>query len=739
LKKFLIVISLFFSLKNYASHIVGGEMIYDYLGGNNYRITLKVYRDCSSATLFDPSALITVIETNDIANNNRRLYDIGSPVTIRRIPPIINNPCVTPNSDVCVDEGIYTYTLNLPAIVGGYYIVYQRCCRNNGIDNLLIPEDQGSTYYTKIPGSEDAVINSSPRFKDFPPIFLCSNLDFAFDHSAIDPDGDQLVYSLCPPFLGLDQCCPGMALPNPINCLNPPSSCPQFASPPPYLNVNFVSPYNGSYPIASNPSVNVNYLSGLLIGKPNLVGRFVVGVCVQEFRNGQLLGTHYRDFQFNIVPCEVTVISAIASDIHQCTGNAITFTNQTITNQGNIPYFWDFGEPTLTNDTSNLFSPTYTYQDTGKYIVTLIANRGKPCSDTVKKEVYAYPTLIVNFDKPQKQCFKNNLFSFEVKGDYLPGFVKFNWDFTAAATPSNSTLKNVSGVVFKQSGLFFVKLLATQFACRDSLIDTVRVVKPPQAKINNLPSGACNPAIIGFSNGSTSDLPLTYYWRFSNGRTSQEYEPIIRFSPAGIYSATLMAITSGLCVDTSMTSIKNLTVLPNPTASFNVSPKETSIFEPEIMVSNTASADVISWEYLFDDNVRSTLSDDKHVYQDYGNYLISQIVTNSFGCRDTARNSVKILPEFRFWVPNTFTPDGNALNDVFAPVTIGVYNYELEIYDRWGEKIFTSNNVNKGWNGFYKGNLCKQDIYAWRILFKNVVDQRLEEYHGHVLLLRNDL
>lgn len=737
---------MFFNLKNYATHIVGGEMIYDYLGGNNYRITLKVYRDCTGIPMDGvPNflggiipALITVVEANNVSK--KQIYDIGSP-TVQLIPKTINNPCITTPTNVCVEEGIYTYTLNLPPKVGGYYIVYQRCCRNSDIVNIVNQGDEGSTYYTKIPGSDEVLVNSSPRFKNFPPIFLCSNLDFSFDHSAEDPDGDQLLYSLCPPFLGLDACCAFITSPvsdNP-SCVAPPLICPQAAAPPPYSNINFISPYNGFYPIASNPSVSINYLSGLLTGKPNLVGRFVVGVCVQEFRNGQLLGTHFRDFQFNIVPCEVTVISAIASEIHQCTGNAFTFTNQTITNQGSIPYFWDFGVPTLTDDTSNFVSPQYTYQDTGKYTVTLIANRGKPCTDTVKKEIYAYPTLIVNFDKPQKQCLKNNLFSFDAKGDYLPDYVKFKWDFSSVATPSSSTLKNVPSVVFNQSGLFFVKLLARQFACRDSLIDTVRVIKPPQAKINNLPSKACNPALIGFSNGSTSDLSLTYYWLFSNGRTSRDYEPTIRFSSAGIYSATLMAITSGLCVDTSITSVKNLTVLPNPTASFNFSPKETSIFEPEITVSNTASPDVISWEYLFGDNFRSTFSDDKHVYQDYGNYLISQIVTNSFGCRDTASNIVKILPEFRFWVPNTFTPDDNLLNDVFAPITIGVYNYELEIYDRWGEKIFTSNNVNKGWNGFYKGNLCQQDIYAWRILFKNVVNQSIEECYGHVLLLRNDL
>ena len=151
-------------MKANATHIVGGEMIYDDLGGGNYRITLKVYRDCfNGIPPFDGQggnsgpAYITVY---DGFQNVISVIDIGSP-TVTIVPPAINNPCILTPNNVCVEQGIYTYTLSLPPIAGGYYIVYQRCCRNGTILNIVTPGFVGSTYYTHIPGPEVVTINNS--------------------------------------------------------------------------------------------------------------------------------------------------------------------------------------------------------------------------------------------------------------------------------------------------------------------------------------------------------------------------------------------------------------------------------------------------------------------------------------------------------------------------------------------------------------------------------------------------
>lgn len=748
MKRPLFFIFLVLNFKLIATHIVGGEMIYDYLGNDNYRITLKIYRDCASGTAaFDgvgngPSALPAVLTVIESLNSfNSYTVDIGAPV-VTAIPPTINNPCIKTPTNICVEEGIYTYTLTLPPKGGGYYIVYQRCCRNNSVLNLLNSGNQGSTYYTKIPGPEEAIANNSPRFKNFPPIFLCNELDFTFDHSATDPDGDQLVYSLCPPFHGIDGCCTFIGnVGTPVatqNCPTPPPTCPLVAPPPPYPLVSYVFPYDGSYPIASNPSVTIDPVTGLLKGTPNLIGQFVVGVCVQEFRNGTLISTHFRDFQFNISPCIVSVVSSIADQKNLCIGNTITFTNQSTSNVGALTYHWDFGVTTLTSDTSNLINTSYTYQDTGVYVLTLIATPpGKVCADTLTKLVYVYPPLIMQYDRPEKQCFKNNSFDFKAKGIYIPSQIGFEWNFTASASPSTSALQNPAEIVFSQPGLYFVKLLGKQFACRDSFIDSVRVVKRPQAKINNLPASACNPAKLFLKNGSTSDLPLNYSWDFGNGEVSGDFEPSVTFTSPGVYKIKLVVATTSLCIDTSAVLINNFTVTPSPVADFNLLPEITSIFDPEITVVNAASYDVIYWRYRFGDGDSTFAASPVHIYRAFGDYLISQKVTNAFGCVDSAERLLRVLPEFRFWIPNTFTPDGNGMNDVFKPSIYGAENYSFQIFDRWGKKIFETGDQQYGWDGRLKDTDCKQDVYIWRILFKNLVSQKQEERCGHVLLLRN--
>ncbi len=742
------ILILFCSLKHFATHIVGGEMIYDYLGSNQYRITLKIYRDCSSQTTFDgmpnangslAPANISVLEVVSGAIVTGAVIDIGVPI-VTKIPPTINNPCIQTPNTVCVEEGIYTYTITLPPIAGGYYVVYQRCCRNNTVVNLLNSGSQGSTYYTKIPGPEAAVNNSSPRFSNFPPIFLCNNLAFTFDHAAVDPDGDNLVYSLCPPFLGIDGCCnyvgqPGLPTPSPL-CDNPPPMCPQIAPPPPYPIVNFVAPYNGSYPVASNPSLTIDPNTGLLKGTPNLVGQFVVGVCVQEYRNNVLISTHFRDFQFNIVSCIVSVISAVANQDKQCQGNTISFVNQSTSNVGPLTYLWDFGVQNLLSDTSNVTNPTYTYQDTGKYTLTLIANPGRTCSDTVRKEVYVYPPLAIDFDPPAMQCFRYNSFKFKPKGIFLTQ-ATYTWNFTSSATPSLSYVKEPSGISFNDPGIFYVKLLAKQFACYDSSFDSVRVLKRPVAKINNLPTALCDPATVKFSNGSSSDLPLKYYWSFSNGQTSTDFESTQVFSPSGVYRATLMVVTKALCLDTSFAVFSNIVVNPSPVAGFAIVPEVTSIFEPEITLYSKASFDALSWDYDLGDGTGTKFPVEKHTYQTYGEFIIRQVVGNQYGCYDTASRVATVLPEFRFWIPNTFTPDENAMNDRFGPTIIGVTNYEFEIYDRWGQRIFRTNNLEESWDGKFKGVECKEDIYAWKISFKNVTSLKNEVRCGHVLILKN--
>lgn len=141
-----------------ATHIIGGELYYECLGNNNYRIVFKAYRDCFNGVpdfdnpapigIYTSTGLLVDMDPNLFDAQPLYLYD----ASVTNLPPIVSNPCLAAPPNICVEEGIYTAVVNLPPINGGYTLVYQRCCRNNTILNLVNPGEVGATYTAYIPG-----------------------------------------------------------------------------------------------------------------------------------------------------------------------------------------------------------------------------------------------------------------------------------------------------------------------------------------------------------------------------------------------------------------------------------------------------------------------------------------------------------------------------------------------------------------------------------------------------------
>jgi len=728
----------------YSTHIVGGELIYDFLGNNQYRITLKVYRDCKPGTTdFDglaPGMPCFVF----IFQSSGSLYasvDMGLPV-VTSIPPTINNPCIVTPGGICVQQGVYTKTVTLPPANGGYYLVYQRCCRNFGVNNIVNSIDAGATYMEHIPGPEMAAVNSSPRFQNYPPIFICNGFDLSFYQTATDPDGDVLKYSLCPALNGLDPCCPiatsqQYSPSNVSGCINPPPSCPPNIPPPPYTPLNYIPPYSGSYPVPSNPSIQINPSTGLLSGKPTQNGLYVLKICVEEYRNNVLIGTHYQEIQLTVVNCQYTTLANFKDQLNRCIGSTITFTNQSI---GASSYFWNFGDPTVNGDTSLLVNPSYTYPDTGTYQVTLIANPGKPCADTIVKKVYVYPPFQINMNIPRTLCVKKNAATFTATGTYSSGVTQFTWDAGTQAIPSvQTTTAAVSNTfVFQTPGTHTVHLYIKHFVCSDTLSDTLRVLDRPKAEIKNVPEILCAPRVITLINGSKTEYPATYQWYVNGEVPLSGFQPTFSMPAGGDYTIQLILIRYGVCPDTS-TDTKIFSAFPLPNPDFVPQPTATSIFEPTVFFMNTSlDKNIIGWQYSFGDgNISQGFMNTAHVYSEPGTYSVTQTITNQYSCSASVTKTVQIWPEFRFWIPNAFTPDNNFLNEVFKPFVIGVENYRFYVFNRWGEKIFFTNRPEEGWDGTFRGKPCKSDVYAWLIEFKNVVSGQTEHHAGHVFLQRS--
>ena len=202
----------FLSLASTATHIVGGSLTYEQLGGSTYRVTLKLYRDCSPGNAAFPGSVTIEVRRSC---GTAALADIVIPFPgASLVPPNIDTCAVNPG--ICLEEAVYTKVVSgLPPTAGGYDLYFQYCCRNATLLNIVAPLSAGETWYAHIPDNGVVISNSSPKWVNPPPVFVCQGNNMYVDHSATDADGDSLVYSLYTPYSDLAVSWPGCVFSTP--------------------------------------------------------------------------------------------------------------------------------------------------------------------------------------------------------------------------------------------------------------------------------------------------------------------------------------------------------------------------------------------------------------------------------------------------------------------------------------------------------------------------------------------
>ena len=168
--------------------------------------------------------------------------------------------------------------------------------------------------------------------------------------------------------------------------------------------------------------------------------------------------------------------------------------------------------------------------------------------------------------------------------------------------------------------------------------------------------------------------------------------------------------------------------------------------DPNINFVNTSQgASTYYWDFgdpaALSGTNNSTVMNPSHGYGYVGEYAVNLMAISNRGCKDIASLLVEITPDFALYVPNTFTPDGNGINDMFQPMGVGIDedNYRLDIFDRWGENIFSSNNFRKGWDGTVKGGskTAEQGVYTYKMMVKDLQGNKHPKV-GHVTVIRQN-
>jgi len=735
-----------------ALHIIGGDVVYKCISVDTtlkevrYEITFTMYRDSkSNGANFDDPANFGIYRGSGSSWSFVRTVAGVRVQEIKEIDIVTNNPCVLVPVNVGVQSGKYVFQVTLPVIDQNYLISFQRCCRNNTILNLVDPGGTGAAFTTEITSDAQKTCNNSPVFNDFPPVVICVNRPINFDHSASDIDGDSLVYEFCAPLTaggtdgattpGSPTSCTGVT-PSSQNCL------------PPYNEVTFLSPnFNFARPMAGNPVITINSVTGRIEGSPNILGQYVVGVCVKEYRNGKLIGTLKRDFQFNVTTCEVAVTADLKASaknqnqytINSCGDFTIDFLNLSTDVRYIQNYYWEFdikGQKEVYN-TRNV---SVTFPGLGSYTATMILNKDLPalaeCSDTATITINLYPSINADFEFTYDTCVAGPVVFKDKSVSGAGPIQKWTWNF------DNEGFSLMQNPVFEfeKPGLKPVRLIAEDVnLCQDTLIRNVNYFPVPSLLViePNTFTG-CQPASIFFDNLSTPiDDTYKFEWQFGDGNTSDKLSPTNIYDETGTYTVMLKLISPIGC-ETSKTWPSLIKVVPSPVAGFSFTPDKPDLYNNFVSFADQSEG-AVSYLWRFDSLGVSLLQNPSFTFRDTGTFNIQQIVLHPSGCSDTASALISIYPLVKFFMPNAFTPNNDGLNDEFQPVGSfsGIRNYNFSIWNRWGDRIYFTDDFTKGWNGQRNnsGESASPDVYAYLIEYVDPLGEK-KIMKGHCTLIR---
>ena len=488
--KFLSLITLLLmALSSYANHISGGEMSYTLVSqsGNNftYTITLKLFRDgLGGGPPLAGSEAIAIYArgTNALVWSNNFVPRVSFN-TIQLTTP---GPCIINPPQVIYDVAIYQDNVTLPGTANGYIVTYQRCCRVSGIVNVTNSATTGVTYYAEIPGNlfeATGPANNSAKFLGIDTVVICAGYPFEYNFGAVDADGDILSYRFCNAYTGATS-----GTPNPV----PPG-------PPAYTPLPYSSPYSGSSPLGTGVTINLN--TGLITGTAPPAGTYVVTVCVEERRNGELIATQRKDLQVKIADCDVATVTLEPNGYINCNDFTVAFSNLSPSSLINN-YFWDFGDLATFADTSRLSGPSYSYPDTGVYTVKVVANRNQPCSDSTTAEVRVFPGFNPAFSHTG-MCL-NVPVQFNDLSSAVHGSVNFwRYDFGVTSISSDTSLLQHPQYTFNAIGSYTAEfIVGTSKGCRDTIYQTVDIIDKPPITMGFRDTLICNDTIQLSASGS---------------------------------------------------------------------------------------------------------------------------------------------------------------------------------------------------------------------------------------------
>ncbi len=410
----------------------------------------------------------------------------------------------------------------------------------------------------------------------------------------------------------------------------------------------------------------------------------------------------------------------------QCEGDSNLFNNTSTIGAGTITgWQWSYGD----GNNSTQFDKNHLYNGAGNYTVRLIATSDSGCVDSASMAITVYALPVVSYTT-QDVC-EGTTTNFN---NTTTGAVAYNWKFGDGNTSTNTNGTNQYGGY----GTYTTWLIATsQDGCVDSATQVVNVHAMPTVDFTSNLQDGCPLLCVDFTDMAAiaQGSITTYDWDLGTG-TANGPNATMCYDNITQGNATIdikLTVTSDQGCVATITKTNYITVYPNPIANFEYSPDLVTTLNPTVHFQDQ-SGGATQWQWDFGDGNTSTSKNPENDYTAPGSYEVWQYVTNQYGCRDSILKMLEVRPEFTIYFPNTFTPNGDIHNHYWKPKGYGIAEMQWNVFDRWGELIYTG-DIDGKWDGKFKGEDAKTDVYVYKA---RVVSEYGDEkyYRGHINLLR---
>lgn len=780
-----------------ATHIVGGIMSVEHLAGNNYKVSLRVYRDCLNGEApFDNPAIVGVFSKK----TNELIATYSLPLVSQQILPFAAASCENSLPSGCTDMGVNEAEVTISPQVfdekEGYYLSYQRCCRNGIIRNIREPGDAGIAIYTEIP-SPRFFTSSSPRISENPNVLLCQDKLTTYNFGFKDPDGDVLKYSMTNPIRGN------------LTKNNPQDPDPTSG---PYPLTSWQGGYSTANQILGNPSLTIHPNTGEINLSPSEVGTYVIAIKVEEFRAGQKIGEVTLELQFNVAPC---FQPAPIVNISDSTGKELKNNIAFIQTPNSACYSIKVEDPTdslfmeienISEDTTIFPKPVYQQQiaalqnistticweaacnlpsNTTQTLRISIRDNGCPkfarLSYTVKLISIPYPnhgptdllcmtladnkqtTLYWGDSTPVTPYFKHYNLYRRVDGG---PFVLID-SISNKATRSYTDLNTPDYSVHNYEYMMRCVNQCNNIGEPSDTLGTFEQLKfiPDQQQI------------ISVSVAKNQFIEVT--WPKTWEKDFAQYYVYKKQAPDPVYKLVYQThhINDTLYrdkhVDVASTSYCYHIVMKDTCDNYGpigyeacsiLLNGETSPFESRISWTGYHGwCEGVSEYDIVNKGDRATQWDTRSVTGNDSAFIDNQLDPNSglfsyyivahqqdpsatgyatktgpvmFYNATSTSNTIELSQKPGIFVPNAFTPNNDQLNDTWNIRDIFIKDYKLMVYNKWGQNIFSTTDKNEQWTGkLSSGAEAPSDVYIYTLTYSGY-DNTTLTLKGNVTILR---